>query len=515
MTPTIEEAARHYAVRDLAEAARVCLAIIHDDPRHFDALHLLGVICTNRGHHSDGVSYLLRADAIRRDDARLQANLGAAYGAVHRFDKAVEAYQRAVGLGHRDAGVLNNLGLALRGLEREDDAIATFRSAFELDPGHMPTLYNLARARVAAGQFTEAEADLRLLLDRLPADTPAERVHDALNELARLLTETGRAEAALSLLRDAAAKHPDASSMRWHEALLLLLLGRFDEAWRAYETRWEQPEHDRPHPDYRVLDLNQVAGQRVLVREEQGRGDNIQFLRYLRPLAARGARVLLSTYHDLVPLARELPEVELVLGPDTDVAEYDLLTSLLSLPLAFGTTLETIPAEVPYLRVPAARIGRMQGHLGERKGRRIGLAWSGSIVSHPRAAIPAAALEPLLRGTDAEFHCLQKEILPADRSWLEATGRIATHEAMLADFADTAALVDAMDLVISIDTAVAHLAGALAKPVWIMLAFNPDWRWLLGRDDSPWYPTARLFRQSAPRDWDSVALSVAEAFHAL
>ena len=176
MTATIEEAARYYAARDLGQAALVCLDIIRGDPRHFDALHLLGVICTNRGQHADGVSYLLRADAVRPDDGRLQANLGAAYGAVQRFDQAVAAYERALALRHRDAGVLNNLGLALQGLGRREAALDTFRSAIELDPAADAALYNLARANIAVLRPAEAEADFRRLLARLSPDTPADRV---------------------------------------------------------------------------------------------------------------------------------------------------------------------------------------------------------------------------------------------------------------------------------------------------------------------------------------------------
>jgi Flp pilus assembly protein TadD len=509
MTATIEEAARHYAARDLGQAARVCVDIIRGDPHHFDALHLLGVICTNRGQHADGVSYLLRAESSRPNDGRLLANLGAAYGAMQRFDKAVEAYRRAAALNDLDAGVLNNLGLALQGLERREEALDTFRTAIELDPANDPVLYNLARAEVFLGDLAAAEADFRRLQARLAPDTPPERVREVINELARVVTEQGRAADAIEILRAGAARHPDNGSFRWHEALLLLLLGRFNEGWFAYESRWEAPGHDRPHPDYRVLDLDQVAGRRVLVKEEQGRGDVIQFLRYIRPLAARGARVVLSVYNDLVPLALEMAEVEQVLGPDADEAEYDLRTSPMSLPLAFATDLATIPALVPYLRTPASRIARMKHHLGPVLGPRIGVVWSGSIASLPRSAMPLMVLEPLLRRAGVEFHCLQKEIRTEDRAWLDRTNIITTHEAMLRDFGDTAALIDAMDLVVSIDTAVAHLAGAMAKPVWIMLPFNPDWRWLLGRDDSPWYPTARLFRQPKPGDWDAVVRSVA------
>jgi tetratricopeptide (TPR) repeat protein len=511
MTASIAEAARHYTSNNLGEAARSCLEILRHDPLHFDAMHLLGVVCTNRGQHADAVSYLLRADTIRPGEGRLHANLGAAYAAIQRHDKALEAYLRAIALQFRDVGMLNNLGLTLHALDRDAEAIDAFRAALAMDPGYDPALFNLGRTRVAAGQPAAAEADFRLLLHRMPSSTSIDRIGEVTNELARLLTQLGRGEEALTMLRAAAAMQPDVPSYRWHEALLLLLLGRFDQAWQAYESRWDAPNHDRRPPDYRVLDLDRVAGQRVLVKEEQGRGDLIQFLRYMRPLADRGARIRLSVYQDLIPLALEIPGVELVLGPEDDETEYDVLTSLLSLPLAFRTTVETIPAQVPYLRVPTARMGRMRHHLGPASRRRIGLVWSGSPVSQPRAAIPAAMLEPLSGWQDVEFHCLQKELRPEDQAWLDQTGFITTHCSMLRDFGDTAALIDAMELVISIDTAVAHLAGALAKPVWIMLAFNPDWRWLLGRDDSPWYPTARLFRQPSPGDWPGVVRAIADA----
>jgi hypothetical protein len=216
----------------------------------------------------------------------------------------------------------------------------------------------------------------------------------------------------------------------------------------------------------------------------------------------------LSVYEDLVPLAREMADVELVLGPEDDEVGYDRLTAIMSLPLAFDTAIATIPAKVPYLRAPATRIGRMRHHLGAKSAPRVGLVWSGSAASLARSGMQAAVLEPLLHRSGVEFHCLQKDISAEERGWLDCIGVVRAHEAMLRDFGDTAALIEAMDLVISIDTAVAHLAGALAKPVWIMLPFNPDWRWLCGRDDSPWYPTARLFRQPVSGDWASVLRSV-------
>ena len=288
-------------------------------------------------------------------------------------------------------------------------------------------------------------------------------------------------------------------------------IGQRAKGWPAYEDRWRAPNGGARDPDSIVLDLDRVAGQRVLVKEEQGRGDNIQFMRYVRLLAARGARVFLSTYADLTCLAQEMPDVELVVSPENPDCEYDMKTSIMSLPLAFRTDFDTIPAEVPYLRTPADRIARMRRHLGPRREPRVGVVWSGSVHSRGRAAVPVRTLEPLLRRPGVEFHCLQKELDAGDRVWLAETGLAAIHDTAISDFGDTAALIDAMDLVVSIDTAVAHLAGALAKPVWIMLARNPDWRWLLDRDDSPWYPTARLFRQPSRGDWDGVVRAVVAA----
>ena len=508
MSPAIDAAARFYSEGNWTEAARVCLGILESDPAQCDALHLLGVVCAHLGQSADAVGYLTRAAALQPENPKILANLGNAFGGARRFDQAAAAYQRALALHLREAGTLNNLGLALLALDRRDEAIVCFQDALTLDPAHHASLYNLARAKAEAGLFQEAEADFRRLQAALPAETSADRLADAAHEFARLYMRQARADEALAVLRDQAARRPDIGMPLWNEALVLLVLGRFAEGWPAYESRWLAPGHDAPHPDHAVLDLDRVAGKRVLVKQEQGRGDVIQFLRYLRPLAALGARVRVSVYDDLVPLALEIPEVEEVTGADAPEPEYDLLTSIMSLPLAFRTDLATIPATVPYLRTPASRVARMRHHLGPAHGPRMGVVWSGSAESRHRSALPAAALEPLLRRPGITFHCLQRDILPEDRAWLDRTGLVVTHECILRDFADTAALIESMDLVISIDTAVAHLAGALARPVWIMIAFDPDWRWLLGREDTPWYPTARLFRQTAPGDWGSAVAAV-------
>ena len=250
-----------------------------------------------------------------------------------------------------------------------------------------------------------------------------------------------------------------------------------------------------------------VAGRHVLLVCEQGHGDIIQFARYAPLLARLGARVTLQVYVKLKVLMQTLHGVDTVITPDETEPLVDIVTPLLSLPLAFGTDIVSIPADVPYLRAPPDRLAKWQSRLGPRTRPRVGIVWWGS--QHiPKRSMPIERMQPVLRRGGIEFHALQKEIHELDCAWLAAHPWVADHSAELTDFADTAALISMMDLVITIDTSVAHLAGALAVPVWIMLPFSADWRSLLGRADSPWYPTARLFRQQCRGDWDGVVADV-------
>jgi hypothetical protein len=254
-----------------------------------------------------------------------------------------------------------------------------------------------------------------------------------------------------------------------------------------------------------------------LIRHEQGLGDTIQFCRYLPPLLERGTDAVLSVQPALLGLIAPLaPAGRVVTEPAEDEARPCI--PLLSLPGALGTRLETIPAPTPYLFADPGRRAQMAERLGPKTRPRVGLAFSGdpNHRNDKNRSIAWARLAPLMAAADVEWHVLQKQLRPADSLALDAGGRARFHGGALADFADAAALTDLMDLVISVDTSLAHLAGALGKPVWILLPFNPDWRWLLGRDDSPWYPSARLFRQPAPGDWEAViaqaAIALREAF---
>ncbi len=506
---TLADAARCYAARDLAGAERLARAIVTADPRGFDALHLLGVLCLNSLRLSDAVGWLRQAERVRPDVPQLHYHIGNALLALKLFVPAEAAFRHALRLQPDHADALNNLGNALAGTGRHEEAIALYHQALMLRPNATPMHYNLGRSLAALGRHDAAVTQFRAAL-RSGGDAPPERSVDVCASLCQAFVEQERYEDALTACRDVPPPLYGHPRIAWNESLARLMLGDYDDGWRLYERRFDVPEHDPPRPGATVLDLAAVAGKRVLVFGEQGRGDAIQFARYLPLLAQRGARVSVEVYPDLQPLFAGIDGVETVVGPEDPPPPHDLLTPLLSLPLAFGTGISSVPSTVPYLRIPEDRLAAWMGQLGSRTRPRVGLAWWGA--QHiPRRSVPAAALAPLLRRPDLEFHALQKELTPSDEDWLRRHTQVTPHAPGLHDFADTAALLSQLDLVISIDTAVAHLAGALGLPVWVMLPFSPDWRWLRARADSPWYPTARLFRQARAGDWDEQLGRVAAA----
>jgi tetratricopeptide (TPR) repeat protein len=492
----LKQAAAFYAARDYKAAEGVCQAIVHDDPHHFDALHLLGVLLTMQDRPGEAVAYLRKAEAEQPDHAKLQINLGNALLAAKRFKEAVAVSRGA------DVAALNNRGLGYRGLEQHEEAAETFRQATRVRWDYAPAWYNLATTLVQLDRLEQALQAATTALRVAPLDTPVARLADVTNEIGRILMSLGRPEKALAVCRRFLDRHPEQKAVIWNMSLCLLLLGRFDEGWRAYEHRFDVPEHDKRPEGAAVLDPARVGGKRVLILPEQGRGDMLQFVRYAPLLAERGATVFVQAYADLVPLLAATPGIASVVSLSDPRPACDLVTSVMSLPLAFGGH----PGTVPYLRVPP---DRPAFRLGPRSRPRIGVAWSGSRQSYARSAMPAETLAPLLALRDFEFHCLQKEIIDSDRAWLDAARPpIHLHLRHLADFADTASLLEQMDVIVTIDTAIVHLAGGLAKPVSVMLPFAPDWRWMLQRGDSPWYPTARLFRQPVRGAWQPVIRAV-------
>ncbi len=479
-------------------------------PDHADARNNLGNALLELGRAAEAVAHYRTALVLRPRHAPTLYNLGNALLASGDAGAAVDPLRDALALDPDHAGAHNNLGNALRALGRIAEAEACYRHAVRLRPGMAGSHNNLGAALLAQHRPAEAAGSLLEAL-RLQPDYA-----EACNNLGGAMLALDRPEEAIGLFRRAVALDADLPQADFGEAMALLTLGRLTEGWAAYESRWRDPAFCADERSYPVkLWLNRpgesLAGQTIVLHAEQGLGDTIQFVRYAPLVRALGAHVVLEAQAPLLPLLGGLADTLIASGAELPPCGWHC--PLMSLPLAFGTDLATIPGGIPYLGVPVASRVAWARRLGPRRRLRVGIAFSGS-PEHPEDAlrsIPAALLLPLLARPDAEFHVVQKDIRPADAEALRMAQGVRSHAERLRDFGETAGLLAQMDLLISADTSVAHLAGALGLPVWIMLQFSADFRWLRGRRDSPWYPTARLFRQGAERRWEPVLAQVAEA----
>jgi predicted negative regulator of RcsB-dependent stress response len=404
----------------------------------------------------------------------------------------------------------NNRGNALHALGRHSEALASFERALKLKPDYVEAHNNRGNALIELNRHEDALKDY-------DAAVAAKPFAFALVNRGSALRYLGRTDEAMASFDQAIALDPKLPEAHWNKALLALALGDYGTGFAGYEWRWRGATELEPRgfaqPQWRGED---IAGRTILLHAEQGYGDSIQMLRYLPLVKARGARVLLELPDSLMPLLGPHAEGVTVFNKGTPLPAFDLHCPLMSLPLAFGTRIDTVPAQVPYLFAPAERVARMSGRLSHTGAMRIGLVWSGkpSHKNDHNRSIALARLKPLLALPGTAFVSLQREYRDAELGALAALP-IRRLDDAINDFADTAAAVAALDLVIAVDTAVAHLAGSLGKPLWVLLSHIQDWRWLIGREDNPWYPTARLFRQGPDGDWDPVIGRVAAALAGL
>jgi hypothetical protein len=334
---------------------------------------------------------------------------------------------------------------------------------------------------------------------------------EAHSNLGNALVDQGLLDQAIKAYRSALALKPYHPEVRSNLAMCLLLQGDYPAGWREYEWRWsfgDNPDVSKP-----LWDGGDLAGRTILLRAEQGLGDTIQFIRYLPLVTSRGGRVIVECQPELIRLLKQLPFASDWIPIGESLPSYDVWRPLLSLPFVFATTTENIPQQIPPLVAPSDRVEDFRKALSScSPGMKIGLAWAGRSghKNDRNRSISLSLLADLARIPNAHFVSLQKGPSAAQASGLESAIKLIDLTDQLRDFADTAALIDHLDLVISVDTSVAHLAGAMGKPVWLLLPFAPDWRWMTGRGDSPWYPTMRLFRQLSIGDWAAVIQQMAE-----
>jgi tetratricopeptide (TPR) repeat protein len=499
---------------------------------------VLGAVLSDLGRRAEALAAYDRAIALNPSDALTLNNRAQVLLAVGRTEEAAASYREAMRLDPLDGHVRVNLALTLLALGvalteggRGEAAIACLDEAVSLDPRRASLHYNRGILLARAGRPAEALAAFDASLALAPEDANAHANREAaLVKLVRLDEAQASYEAALRLYARAHGSSspvidyrpdrdidPDYASGLWTSSFVHLLQGRLDTGWRRYEWRrskWGDwaPRFD---PAREWSGAESLAGKVIHLYCEQGLGDTIQFCRYVFPLKAQGATVVLSVQASLKALLQQLEPAATVIGVEDAPPAFDYHRPLMSLPLALGTTVQSIPGPDRYLTADPERRARFEALLGPRSRPRIGIAWSGNPQheNDRNRSIALARLAPILT-READWFALQTEVREADAAAL-ANAPLTFHGDRLKDLADTAALVDLMDLVVTVDTSLARLAGAMGKPVWILLPFSPDWRWMTQRPDSPWYPTARLFRQPGPGDWESVTRAVRTALQAI
>jgi tetratricopeptide (TPR) repeat protein len=568
-----EAGLRYLQIGQPLDAQRCCQQALAADANHADALHLMGLLALHARQYDHALEWIARAIGqdpraeylaslgttlqqqgrreealaacdkavqLKPDDAELWKQLGNILLELERYDHALLSFQHVLKLDSRHQDAAYKSGVLLHQMGRFEEAIARLNLCDEVLPNHAPTLQARARTLYNLKGFEQALADNRRAntLDPGNADTcnnlgaclqalgkeeealsafdqALDRLPDAieiLNNKAFILGQLQRFDEAFACYDQIRARHLNNATTDWNLALLQMLTGNFEAGWAGRESRWTKAS-PIPYPKFSQpmwLGDEPVEGKTLLIHVDEGLGDTIQFVRYLPMVAARGARVILVVERPLHSLLSGLPGVWrcLPLSDDPPPA-FDMHCPVGSLPLVFGTRVDTIPSATSYLpSPPQARVQAWEERLGPHDRLRVGLAWSGN-ASHRNDFNRSTSLKLLSRilDVDASFVSLQKDPRPDDRAQLAQTG-IVDLTSDLTDFAETAALVSCLDLVVTVDTSIAHLAAALGRPTWILLPWTPDYRWLLDRDDSPWYPTARLFRQSETRDYAGVLDSV-------
>ena len=514
---TLALAWQHHQAGRLAQAAQLYQEILRQHPHQTDALQLLGIVAAQtdncelaaethnnlglalkkQGKLEAAITHHEQDIILQPDCAKLYINLASALQTQNYSQEAIAYYQQALTLQPNSAEIHNNLGVILQQLGWLEEAIAYYQQALTLQPSSTEIQQNLEMALVAAA------ANYKLALSLNPN---AFEVHTCLGNILR---EQGRWEAAISHYQQALTLNSNSPNDHYNLGIALLTSGDFCHGFTEYEWRWRKQDNPaRPFPQP-LWDGSSLEGKTILLHGEQGLGDQIQFIRYVPLMAQFQGRIVVECAPPLVRLFSTVTGISQLVARGEALPAFDVHAPLMSLPRLLGTTLETVPAQIPYFHPTTSTPLRLEEppsihHL------KVGIVWAGN---------------PLFKGNYKRFCSLDyflKLDIPNIAFYSLQTGpqaeELALHQAPmqnlsnhLGDFADTACVLAQLDLTISVDTAVAHLAGALGKPVWVLLPFAPDWRWMLKREDSPWYPTMRLFRQSQAGDWAGVMQRVEQA----
>jgi len=513
--PDLSEAAALQRAGRLAEAEAACHAVLAGDISNAEAWRLLAAVAAARGDAYFAEAANRRALAAQPGSVDTLVAMAAALRQQNRAGEAEAALIQALQQAPRSAGLLAELADMRRERGSLGEAEALLRQALDIDIDYANAWNYLGMIRDAQEEPIAAEACYRRAVELNP------RFAVALVNLGSVLMGREKFEEAIKQYDSAVALAPGLGAAHWNRAMALFMIGNYGpRAWSDYDWRWRVPELLR-NAEVRILDRRwrgeSVAGKTVLLHSEQGIGDTFQFARYVPLVAQRGARVVLAVQPATIPVLSQLPGIERIMSIADVLPPYDWNATLPDLPGLFGTTLDTVPARQGYLRADPPRAARWQARLAGEARPKIGLVWAGN----PRhrqdrfRSIALGALAPLLERRDVAWFSLQVGERAADIAAAGLTGRIANLAPDLKDFADTAAALSALDLTICVDTAVLHLAGALGRPAWLMLPRVVDWRWMMERDDTPWYASVQLFRQSTQGDWAPVVVQIGAALQSV
>ncbi|MEG5043757.1 tetratricopeptide repeat protein [Microcoleus sp. B4-C1] len=487
-----------HQIGNLAEAAAYYQRASEIDPNCAQSHNNLGILLQEQGNIMAAISCFQKAIALNPVYVKALNNLGAILQQQGELPSAIACFHQALSVNSNYVPALVNLGAAMQTQSQLDEAQRLYERAIEAEPNNPAGHYHLGTLRLGAGKIEQAIYSLERAISL------NHNYLEALTNLGSAVEQLGDVNRAIWCYSKALELDANCVKSHFNLSLVLLLTGDLPRGLAEYEWRW-QTEQAKKLPrlnfDQPVWDGSDLNGQTILLRSEQGLGDAIQFVRYAAIVQRKGGRVILSCYQELKRLFKQIPGIEQVAVRMDELPDFQVQAPLMSLPHILGTNLENIPANVPYLAAPP----NWQFSLNSDRNFKVGIAWAGS-AEHLKDFQRSSDLSYFLQLLDiagVSFYSLQKDLSPENRSLLTQIPVIDLSD-NLNDFADTAAVISQLDLVICVDTAIAHLAGALGKPVWILLCFMPDWRWMLEREDSPWYPTARLFRQQTPGDWEEV-----------
>lgn len=543
----LQQALALHQAEQVPDAEKLYREILAKQPQHGETLLLLAQLLVSTGQASQSLQLLQRNALVNAKHPVARFNLGMAYLDVARFEEAVKEFQHAVVLFPAYPEAWSNRGIALQKLERHTEAINIFEQGLRYAPEQATLLINLGISLQKTGRHTEALTafdkvlkndpdNLALACNRLISLSALNRLEEALTSMDRalqldpqyvdaldnrgqVLQALGRHREALQSFAQARQLAPENPRTHLHEGLCKLLLGNFEAGWKAYEWRWKMPQFqplNRFPAKSLWLGSVPLQGKTIFVYAEQGFGDTLQFCRYIPLLAGQGAKVILEVQPPLKTLLQTLAGVDRLTSNGEPLPEFDYHCPLLSLPLAFATTLANLPSHTPYLQAAPEKQEAWKQRLDVERKKRVGLAWAGSrgFTNDANRSIPLASCLPML-SPDVQWIGLQHDLRDDDAQLLAKNPQLINVAPEFADFSEAAAVIAELDLVIAVDTAIAHLAGAMNKPVWLLLPFNPDWRWMLERSDSPWYPSARLFRQERSNDWTGIVKEVSTALKAV